>query len=96
MLLRDKYQHPPQPSNELQEISSDKIGVWLVSTPRTDLTDRLWSINEPVAESDFEQELIDLLRLDPSLPLIHDVMFENPDQEYIESIAVNDILRQCR
>jgi len=80
-------------SNDIQTKGLDKIGVWLVSAPEKDLSNRLWNINAPVASSGFDQELIKLLQLAPSLPLVHDVVFENLDQEYLESEAVNKILK---
>ena len=71
-------------ADELKATAQDKIGVWMLSTPEKDLSDRFYNINAPVAHSEFEKELVELLRVAPGLPLIHDVLFNNKDQEYEE------------
>jgi hypothetical protein len=79
--------------DELKVIEPGKIGVWMVSAPEKDLSERLWNINAPVANSEFEKELAELLRVAPELPLIHDILLNNTDQEYEESKAVDKIVK---
>jgi hypothetical protein len=79
-------------ADELKVIEPGKIGVWMLSTPEKDLSERLYNINAPVAYSAFEKEIAELLLVAPDLPLIHDILLENPDQEYEESREVDMIM----
>ena len=73
-----------------------KIGVWLVNTPQRDLSDRLWNTYAPVSSSGYEKELAKLLGIAPEIPMMTDVVFENKDQEYIESVVLDDILSMIK
>ena len=71
-----------------------RIGLWLVNTPQKDLSGRLWNTHAPVFASGFENELTELLMIAPEVPMLTDVVFENCDQEYLESMVLDKILTE--
>jgi hypothetical protein len=73
-----------------------RIGLWLVNTPQRDLSGRLWNTYAPVFASGFEKELTELLMIAPEVPILIDVLFENRDQEYLESVVLEKILTEIR
>jgi len=80
--------------NDLNAKLKGKIGLWLVNTPQRDLSGRLWNTYAPVAFSGYEKELSALLGIAPELPMLTDVVFENRDQEYLESVALDKLLKK--
>ena len=80
----------------LDEKLKNIIGVWLVNSPKRDLTDRLWNPYSPIASSGYSEKIENLLRVSPDIPMISDVVFENHDQEYLESRALDEIMNKIR
>ena len=81
---------------DLETKLKGRIGVWLVNTPQRDLSDRLWNIYAPVSSSGYEQQLAKLLAIAPEAPMLTDVVFENQDMEYLESVALDKILKEIQ
>jgi hypothetical protein len=72
----------------------DKIGVWLVAAPEYDLSDRLWNLNASIQSYNRLPELEGIVNVAPHLPIISDVIYENKDEEYKESIALDKLLKK--
>jgi hypothetical protein len=72
-----------------------RLGLWLVNTPEFDLAGRLWNAYGPIAGSNQDANLAALLRLNPDVPVMADVPYENQDQEYQDAVALDAILKQA-
>ena len=88
-LLLDAKSNPQQ----IADTMKDRLGLWLVDTPASDVAGRLWNAYGPIAGSKNEEELAALLRVNPDVPVLADVPYENQDQEYLDSVALDHILR---
>jgi hypothetical protein len=70
----------------------EKIGVWLMAAPCYDLSNRLWNLNSTIQSYDKLQELERIVGVADRLPVISDVIFENKDDEYNESCAIDKLI----
>jgi hypothetical protein len=73
--------------------SPNVFGMWLVSTPSVDVAGGLWSINSAIANGEFSQDLAALIRISPDLPVVADVSYADHDQEYLDSVALDRIMK---
>ncbi|MGA1978893.1 MAG: hypothetical protein ABSG89_13735, partial [Bacteroidales bacterium] len=80
-LLLDAKCDPKEITNEIK----GHIGIWIVNTPAYDLEGKRWNAYGPIAGSNCEKELEALLSLNPAVPILTDVPYENQDQEYFDS-----------
>jgi hypothetical protein len=78
---------------QIADALKDRLGLWLVSAPALDVAGKLWNACGPIAGSDREEELASLLRLNPNAPVLADVPYENQDQEYLDAVALDRILK---
>jgi hypothetical protein len=78
---------------QLADTLKDRLGLWLVNTPEFDVAGRLWNAYGPIAGSNHEEDLAGLLRVNPAVPVLADVPYENQDQEYLDAVALDHILR---
>lgn len=62
----------------------DKVRLWLLSTAKTDIADTTWNVNAPIARGEKEQVLDKILAIDPSVPVMFDAVYKNPDEEYAD------------
>ncbi len=69
----------------------DKIGVWLVSTPRQDLAGRLWNVHAPLAGCTQLRALADAVALAPRAALLLDALYSGPDDEYLDAAALDEL-----
>ena len=46
-------------------------------------------------EAQLQEELAALLRLNPNVPVLADVPYENQDQEYLDAVALDRILKKA-
>jgi hypothetical protein len=90
-LLLAAKSNPQQIADEMK----NRLGLWLVDTPASDVAGRLWNAYAPIAGSNYEQELAALLRLNPNVPVLADVPYENQDQEYLDAVALDRILKKA-
>lgn len=89
LLLSSKID--PQQTATLLE---GKVGLWLVSTPRTDIAGMLWNANAPVAGSKAESALAQILAIAPHAPIVFDAVYKNQDEEYSDVRALAHLLQQ--
>jgi hypothetical protein len=80
---------------QIADAMKDRLGLWLVDTPASDAAGKLWNAYGPIAGSNYEEELAALLRLNPNVPVLADVPYENQDQEYLDAIALDRILKKA-
>ena len=73
----------------------DRLGLWLVDTPASDVAGRLWNGYGPIAGSKNEEQLTALLRLNPNVPVLADVPYDNQDQEYLDAVTLDRILKDA-
>jgi hypothetical protein len=80
---------------QVAEALKDRLGLWLVNTPEFDVAGKLWNAYGPIAGSNQEEALAGLLRLHPEAPVLADVPYENPDQEYLDAVALDRVLKEA-
>jgi hypothetical protein len=78
---------------QIGDALKNRLGLWLVNTPEFDVAGKLWNAYGPIAGSNQEEELAGLLRLNPAVPVLADVPYENQDQEYLDAVALDRILK---
>jgi hypothetical protein len=80
---------------QIADALKDRLGLWLVNTPEFDVAGKMWNAYGPIAGSNQEEELAGLLRLNPAVPVLADVPYENQDQEYLDAVALDHILKRA-
>jgi hypothetical protein len=90
LLLASKV-NPQQIADALK----GRLGLWLVNTPMLDVAGKMWNAYGPIAGSNREEELASLLRLNPDVPILADVPYENQDQEYLDTVALDHVLSRA-
>ena len=80
---------------QIADALKDRLGLWLVNTPDFDVAGKMWNAYGPIAGSNQEEELAGLLRLNPNVPVLSDVPYENQDQEYLDAVALDQILKRA-
>jgi hypothetical protein len=90
-LLLDAKSNPQQ----IADAMKDRLGLWLVDTPASDVAGRLWNGYGPIAGSKNEEQLTALLRLNPNVPVLADVPYDNQDQEYLDAVTLDRILKDA-
>lgn len=83
-------QLPPAPNAKLV----DKIGMWLVSTPRKDIAGRVWTTDAPLAGSDDRKKVEDWVVLALTAPIVADAVYPTQDDEYREAMAIMQLPRR--
>jgi hypothetical protein len=78
---------------EFTEQLKDKVGLWLLSTPRTDVAGRVWDANAPIHECNDRRALAQILALAPEAQLVFDAVYKNPDEEYLDARVLAEIRR---
>jgi len=76
---------------EFTEKLKDKIGLWLLSSPRTDLAGRVWDANAPIRECTDRRALAEILALAPEAPVVFDAVYKSLDDEYLDARFVREI-----
>jgi hypothetical protein len=69
----------------------NRAGLWLLGTPKTDIAGIPWSINSPVAGYHDQLGLANILALAPETPLVFDAVYNSPDEEYLDAIAIDHL-----
>jgi hypothetical protein len=69
----------------------NRIGFWLVSTPRKDLVGRVWTMDAPLAGSGDSEKLTAWLRLAPSIPIVANAAYRTQDDEYRDALAIQSL-----
>lgn len=63
----------------------NRIGLWMVGETAFDQAGRQWSIHKPIADTKNRQQLLRFLASAPDAPIVFDVLYENPDAEYLDA-----------
>ncbi len=69
-----------------------RIGLWMAGQPALDLNGQLWSVHRPIANTEKQQPLAQLLAVAPDAPFVFDVLYENHDAEYLDASFVERLL----
>jgi hypothetical protein len=78
---------------EFTEKLKDKVGMWLLSSPRTDLAGRVWDANAPIRECADRRALAQILALAPEAPVVFDAVYKNLDDEYLDAKFLLETVR---
>ncbi|MGO8927006.1 MAG: sugar phosphate isomerase/epimerase family protein [Limisphaerales bacterium] len=85
--------HQP-PTSEAVAPFKDKLGLWLVAAARRDAAGKVWDTHAPVHLQRSPEDLAKWLALSPGTPTILDGLLANQDEEYLETVALNQALAQ--
>lgn len=69
-------------------VIGSRLGLWLIAAPQTDLSGRLWDAHAPVHRFSETARLAEWIALGRKAPMIMDAVFTNPDEGYLEAIAL--------
>jgi hypothetical protein len=68
------------------------VGLWMVGGPAFDGAGRLCSVHQPIASTEQQAELAQLLAVAPDAPIVFDVLYENHDAEYRDASFMERLL----
>jgi len=74
----------------------DKLGFWLVAASRKDVAGKLWDAHGPIHSARNPEALAWLLALSPGTPAVLDALYANPDEEYLDAMALAKVLSQSQ
>jgi hypothetical protein len=77
---------------EAPRLLKGKVGVWLVSTPRWDITGRVWNPNAPVYGYQDRESLVKILAIAPEAPMVFDAVYQSHDEEYLDAKCLQEML----
>jgi hypothetical protein len=72
----------------------EKVGLWLVSAPGTDVAGVLWNANAPIAGYEDSQRLAKILAMAANAPQVLDAIYETKGEEYLDSRALSSLVSQ--
>jgi len=70
------------------------IGLWLLASSERDAAGKIWTVHAPAAKRGEPSRLVSLLRTKPSIPVVFDGVYGNADEEYYESVFLDDLMKQ--
>ena len=76
---------------QLGAILGDKLGLWLVAAPETDVAGSLWNTNAPIAEYEAKSDLAAILETAPGRAVILDAVFAGKDAEYLDARTLHGL-----
>jgi len=77
---------------EAPKLLKGKVGLWLVNTPRRDITGRVWNAYAPVDGYPERESLAKLLSIAPEAPMVFDVVYSSRAEEYLDAKCLREIL----
>jgi hypothetical protein len=66
----------------------DALGLWLIAAARKDAGGTLWDAHAPIHSSPNADSLAQLLAINPAIPMLLDVPYLDPDEEYLDVTAL--------
>ena len=70
------------------------IGLWLLASSERDAAGKIWTVHAPAAKHGNPSRLVSLLRTKPFIPVVFDGVYGNADEEYYESVFLDDLMKQ--
>lgn len=80
--------------SEARKLLESKVGLWLIDTPRFDVAGRIWNGYAPIREYKERQSLANILAMRPQAPFVLDVVYKDPDEEYLDIKLLQEMLTQ--
>ena len=71
-----------------------RVGIWLVAAQQTDIVGRVWDNHAPLHSRRDLDNTAQWLSAFPVAPKILDAVLENQDEEYLDAIALNRMLKE--
>jgi hypothetical protein len=71
-----------------------RVGIWLVAAQQTDIAGRVWDNHAPLHSRRDLDNTAQWLFVLPPVPKILDAVFENQDEEYLDAMALNRMLKE--
>jgi hypothetical protein len=70
-----------------------RVGLWLVAAPRTDVGGAMWDRRAPLHAAGDAAAVASWLAAAAAAPLVLNAMYEDPDEQYLDAIALERMLR---
>ncbi len=83
-------------SGDVARMPKDKLGLWLVAAPRSDLAGKLWDAHAPIHRASDPAPITQWLALAPDAPMILDAVYANQDEEYMDAVALERLSRKTK
>nr|MBP9900403.1 hypothetical protein [Verrucomicrobiota bacterium] len=81
--------NPPPPDTAARLKAA--LGLWLVSGSRTDVAGTTWDVHAPI-NTFTPGALGPCLALAPDAPILLDALYDNPDEEYLDARALENVM----
>ncbi|MBN2326595.1 MAG: hypothetical protein JXR73_05520 [Candidatus Omnitrophica bacterium] len=78
------------PIDEISTIQN-RIGLWLLSSPSSDISGRLWNANAPISNYPETSRLQEILATAPNAPVLFDALYSSQDEEYLDAQALEHL-----
>ena len=83
-------------SGDVARMPKDKLGLWLVAAPRSDLAGKLWDAHAPIHRASDPAPITQWLALAPDAPMILDAVYAHQDEEYLDAVALGRLSRKTK
>ena len=83
-----------EPSAESAQMLKDKLGLWLVAAPRTDIAGKLWDAHAPIHQAMQAGVVARWLALAPETPRLLDAVYADRDEEYLDAVALRRLVEK--
>jgi hypothetical protein len=83
---------PPESAGASGSLKN-RVGLWLVSGARKDVAGRLWDAHAPLHIAEVGAVVTRWLALAPEAPIALDAVYESPDEEYLDAVALDRLRR---
>jgi len=81
-------------SADLVQTLRSKLGVWLVAGARADLAGKLWDAHAPLYNASATESIARWIALSPTTPILLDAVYPNQDDEYLDALALEKLIRE--
>jgi len=88
-MLTDKL-----PQEEMPAWLKDRLGMWLVAAPQTDIAGKVWNPHAPLHSLRDLKATAQWLATAPSAPKILDAVYGNQDDEYLDAMILDRMLKE--
>jgi hypothetical protein len=79
-------------SPETTQILKRRLGLWLLAGSQADLAGKLWDAHAPLHRWSERAGVVEWIASVPDAPIVLDAVFANPDEEYLDAIALQRLI----
>jgi len=71
-----------------------RVGIWLVAAQQTDIAGKVWDSHAPLHSMRDRKTTAQWMATAPAAPKILDAVYENQDDEYLDAITLDRMLKE--